>query len=567
MNYEEIDRITNESWIQRLLDMQTSYSLALEALEDSEKQNYKKGIADSCKTLGYCYWRFSDFSLSLSHSLRALDLYQKIGDKNGEANTLNNIGAVYMFQNDHQKRLEVNRQCKQIRLEIGDLEGVASSEGNIGETYLEMGDYENALKCFTNVLEHPKVSPQGIAWAYHNIGRINLANLKYDEALINYEKGLGISQSVNYDVLVTDSHLNITELFILQNKFDDALKSAESSLEVARKIGAKEGEKKALYYLSKIYESKGQFEASLKYHKDYHTIDMEISRDTEIERLKTTQLKVAYDKIEDQRNELIDSIKYAERIQNAVLMRNEKQKLVLNHFVCFQPKDIVSGDFYWFHQKGNYFYLCVADCTGHGVPGAFLTMLGTAFLNEIIALRENETPSSILDDLRFRIIQTLSHSANGGQDGMDISMIRLNTETKVAEWSGAYNPIIIVRANDSSSLETSSKYETLKNDTHALYEIKGDKQPVGLMSKMLPFKNHKIQLEKGDAIYLYSDGFADQFGGELNKKFKSNNLKKAFLDFQGLSMAEQGENLITIFNDWKGNREQVDDVCIIGFKI
>ena len=139
MLHLEIDQQTKAAWEERLLNLQNSYKESLTALENSEAINYKRGIAESCKNLGYCYWRFSDFSLSLSHSLRAIKIFQNLNDLKGEADTLNNIGAVYMFQNDNEKRLEVNLRCKKIREKIGDLEGVSSSEGNIGETYFEMG--------------------------------------------------------------------------------------------------------------------------------------------------------------------------------------------------------------------------------------------------------------------------------------------------------------------------------------------------------------------------------------------------------------------------------------------
>ncbi|MEZ4936621.1 MAG: tetratricopeptide repeat protein [Crocinitomicaceae bacterium] len=531
-------------------------------------KGYQKGVADCCRILGYCYWRFSDYSLSLSQSLKGLEIYQRIGDIQGEADILNNIGAVYMFQNDNEKRLEVNLRCKELRGLIGDLEGVASSEGNIGETYLEMGDYANANKCFESVLSDPNASPQGMAWAYHNIGRIKSLQKEFEEAYTYYKKGLDLSESVSYNVLITDSYLIITELFLEQKMYDKAISQAEKALEVSRKIGAKEGEKKALYYLSKIYEQLGQFEASLKYHKDYHSKDMEISRDTEIERLKTTQLKAAFDKIEEQKNELIDSIRYAERIQNAVLTRDQNQKLVTKYFVTYQAKDIVSGDFYWYYEKDHYFYLCVADCTGHGVPGALLTMLGTTYLNDIVTLNEDITPAFVLDRLRHRLIHALSKKSNddGTKDGMDISLIRFNRETLSAEWAGAYNPIWVIRKNK-TPLNSSTKPIALEGEQAMLYELKGDKIPVGDMEVLKPFSEHRIQFELGDLVYLFSDGFADQFGGKYGKKYRSGQLKEFLLQIHATEIHKQGELLQSEFNSWKRNLEQVDDVCIIGIEI
>lgn len=568
MNNPEIDQLTDRAWSNRMLDLQKSYQDAITLEEWSESINYKKGVADSCKILGYCYWRFSDYSLSLSHSLKAIKLYEKLGDRWAEADTLNNIGAVYMFQNDNEKRLEVNLKCKQIRLEVGDLEGVSSSEGNIGETYLAMERYEDAEKCFHEVLSDKNSSPQGLAWAHHNLGHVAKVRKDWKEALAQFLKGLEISESVNYTVLITDSYLSIVELYMAQDNQEEALKNAERALDVSREIGAKEGEKMALYYLSKIFELKKEFETSLRYHKDYHTIDMEISRDTEIERLKTAQMKVAYDKIEEQKNELIDSIRYAERIQEAVLTRDQQQTLLKDFNLLYRPKDIVSGDFYWYHEKDNHFFLCVADCTGHGVPGAFLTMLGTTYLNEIISLDEiNVSPGEILENLRSRIIKALAHSNHSGaRDGMDISMLKVNMDTLVCEWAGANNPLWILR-DKTKTVVGSNQFRSFENENWQLIEYKADKQPIGLSEKILPFKNHRIQLEKEDVLYLFSDGFADQFGGEKGKKYKTMQFKRKLLSLQNESMELQGKLLQQEFIDWKGEQAQVDDVCVFGFKI
>ncbi len=564
----QIDSRALEAWNERLLDLQKAYRESLDILEVSESINYKKGIAESCKILGYCYWRFSDFSLSLSHSLRAIKIFQQLNDKKGEADTLNNIGAVYMFQNEHQKRLEVNVQCKLLREQIGDLEGVISSEGNIGETYFEMEKYDEAQRCFESVLESPHASPQGMAWAHHNLGMIFKVRQDWKKALQSYKTGLEISESVKYTVLITESYIRITELYIELQELDNAIEQAEKALEVSRKIGAKDGEKRALYYLSKIYELKGQFKDSLRYHKDYHTIDIEISRDTEIERLKTTQLRVAFEKIEEQKNELLDSIRYAEQIQKAVLTRYQGQTLLTNYFVFYQAKDIVSGDFYWYFEQEDYYYICVADCTGHGVPGAVLTMLGTTYLNEIVTRTSSMSPAEILDELREHIIAGLSQNlSSGNKDGMDISLLRVNTKKRTAEWAGANNPLWIVRSNQLESLSTSYEVKMTDSVEYTLFELKGDRQSISIMENMSPFVNHSIQLEPKDRVYLFSDGFVDQFGGAQGKKLMSANFKSLLLAAQHLPISKQGEHISTHFNTWKGQYEQVDDVCVLGFEV
>lgn len=564
----EIDKSNLDAWDERLLDLQSSYKSGLEILTISQTRNYEKGIADANRTLGYCFWRFSDYSLSLHHSLEALKFYKNNGDLKSEADTLNNIGAVYMFQNDNVKRLEVNLKCKEIRQQVGDLEGVASSEGNIGETYFEMGDYHNALKRFKSVLIDSNASIQGLAWAHHNIGKVLKVQNQLTEALQSFKKGLEMSESVNYNVLVVDSYIEITELYLDQSDFSSAILNANNALALSKKIGAKDGEKKALYFLSTISEMQGRYKESLEFHKAYHIVDLEMSSDTEIERLKATQLKVAFDKIEEQKNELIASIKYAEQIQTAVLTSDQNQKLLKDFTVFYQPKDIVSGDFYWYHENEDHFYLCVADCTGHGVPGAFLTMLGTTLLNVIVTTNELISPAEILNQLRSRVINSLSQSlGQSNKDGMDISMIRVNTTSMKAEWAGANNPLIVLKNSNISKLDTNSKYNTVSAYESELFEIKGDKQPISISEKMTHYTNHQIQLHKGDIVYLYSDGYADQFGGKLGKKFMSLNFKKLLLQIKNKSIAEQGQALKANFLEWKGQIEQIDDVCVLGFKL
>ncbi len=222
------------------------------------------------------------------------------------------------------------------------------------------------------------------------------------------------------------------------------------------------------------------------------------------------------------------------------------------HFVIFQPKDIVSGDFYWVHEKDNYLYVAVADCTGHGVPGAFLTMLGSSFLNEISAGENFMKPAKILDRLREKIVKELSQKGlrGGSRDGMDISLIRIDLKNFQIMWAGANNPLWFKR-NDSDELE----------------EIAANKEPIGHSTNMNPYTNHEMQLAKGDTFYLFSDGYVDQFGGPEGKKFKKRAFRSMILAIQDKPMEEQKKFIEDSFDKWKGMLEQIDDVCVIGMKL
>jgi len=257
------------------------------------------------------------------------------------------------------------------------------------------------------------------------------------------------------------------------------------------------------------------------------------------------------------------SIKYAERLQLAILPSRKKMNEGLGDgFVLFRPKDIVSGDFYWLHEKEDVKILTVADCTGHGVPGAMVSVVCNEALNRCVKEFKLKEPKDILDKARELIINTFAKSGEGIQDGMDICMISIKED--ILHYSGAYNPLWIVRCIDKVSDVEKNEKGTVIIDDLALIELKACKQPVGLYDNSKPFIQTEIQLYKNDKIYLFTDGFADQFGGKLNKKFKSKPFKKLLINNSSLPMNEQQLILNATFDEWKGESDQVDDVCIVG---
>jgi serine phosphatase RsbU (regulator of sigma subunit) len=255
--------------------------------------------------------------------------------------------------------------------------------------------------------------------------------------------------------------------------------------------------------------------------------------------------------IEEKNRNIMDSIHYAKRIQDALLKQQDHITVTLpEHFVLFIPKDVISGDFYWSHQKGNYWFVAAADCTGHGVPGAMMSMLGIAFLNEITSEENILTPAQILNRLRNKVIKELGQESetHASRDGMDISLMQYDLDNKTFRWAGANNPLWIVRNNN-------------------VMEIKPDKQPIGIHPRISDFNNHEVSLLKGDIIYLLTDGFADQFGGSQGKKFKYKKLKESLLSIQQSTMSVQKEKLNKVFQEWKGDHEQTDDLTLIGIRI
>ncbi len=253
-----------------------------------------------------------------------------------------------------------------------------------------------------------------------------------------------------------------------------------------------------------------------------------------------------------QQSQINKSINYASKIQTAVLPdKNNFKEYFAEYFIIYKPRDIVSGDFYFLHKVNKYIILAAADCTGHGVPGAFMSMLGVAFLNDIVRQKNVETASDVLNVLRENVKESLKQKGEKGEqkDGMDMALCVIDTETNNLQFAGAHNPLIIVRNNK-------------------LIEIKADRMPVGVLRKKdKPFKNNEIKLEKGDKLYMYSDGFADQIGGENKEKYKSKRFKKLLLETSNMSMFEQKQTIETEFEQWKGTNKQIDDVVIIAVKI
>jgi serine phosphatase RsbU (regulator of sigma subunit) len=259
--------------------------------------------------------------------------------------------------------------------------------------------------------------------------------------------------------------------------------------------------------------------------------------------------------IEEKQKDILDSIHYAKRIQEALLKAEQHTSQHLpEHFILFKPRDIISGDFYWTLEKQDHLYLAAADCTGHGVPGAMMSMLGIAFLNEIAGSEQLLSPAEMLNRLRDKVVKELGTSGQS-KDGMDISLCKINLKSGEVEWSGANNPIWYVRTIKVNGAESKE-----------LIEIKGDKQPIGYSDFYKPFTNH-ILSEKNCIFYLFTDGYADQFGGEHGKKFKYKPLQQLLLNLQSKTLEEQKKELSSAFETWRGNLEQVDDVCIIGIRL
>jgi serine phosphatase RsbU (regulator of sigma subunit) len=290
---------------------------------------------------------------------------------------------------------------------------------------------------------------------------------------------------------------------------------------------------------------------------------------------RTCEIQEKNSELERQKKDILDSINYALRIQNAVFPVDESIQLWLgDHFIIHRPKDIVSGDFYWTTILDKYVIFCVADCTGHGVPGAFMSMLCISLLNEIVIKDKVIHPDEILNKVRVMIIDSLKQKGVMGEqkDGMDISICVYNKANNKLEYSGAHNPLYIVRKKDTELIPC---YKQLENEDYVLYEIKGDIMPISIYDKMDPFRRHSFNLLKNDRLYLFSDGIFDQFGGPDGKRFMSKSLKALLMETLNPEMGMQKVQLEKRIDEWQAfinpdtgqKYSQVDDICLMGIKI
>jgi serine phosphatase RsbU (regulator of sigma subunit) len=294
---------------------------------------------------------------------------------------------------------------------------------------------------------------------------------------------------------------------------------------------------------------------------------------------RTQEISLQNEELESQRDAIVnqkeqlesahlhlsDSINYAKKIQDSILPNKDiLNKKFSDSFVLFKPKDNVSGDFYWWTHIENHTIITAADCTGHGVPGAFMSMLGTSFLREIVQKEYITHTGVILRKLRKEVVKTLKQKGKSGEqkDGMDMAIISINHENNLLQFSGANNPLYIITANK-------RKLEGIENldGLPGFYEIKPDKMPIAIYERMDTFKTHEIQLEEGDQVYLFSDGYPDQFGGPRGKKFKYKPFKQLLYKNAEQNMLIQNKILSKTYDDWKGYQEQIDDVVIVGIKI
>jgi serine phosphatase RsbU (regulator of sigma subunit)/tetratricopeptide (TPR) repeat protein len=569
---------------------QGNYEKALECYSKSltiEKElGAKKAMGASYNNIGNIYDYQGNYEKALEYYLKSFAISEELGDKNRMGGSYNNIGNFYSDQDNLEKALEYYSKSLAIKEEIGDKKGMGNTCNNIGLIYQNQGNYEKALECYLKSLAIREEigDKQGMVNSYDNIGIICKNQGNYEKALEYLLKSKNTKQEINTIYGLDETSEALSEVYKELGKYKQALEMHELYMETKDSLAKMDAvEELYKFEVDKEYQLKKQADSIL--HADEIIIQQAENRAKEeqlksekqrrtgllvivglvlvslgfvfIQLRKTRAQKVViegqHEKLNESHREITDSINYAKRIQDALMTSAVYIKDVLpESFILFNPKDVVSGDFYWVYRspKGQ-IYFTVADCTGHGVPGAFMSMIGTSLLNEFIIENNIEDTAEVLTKMREQIIKSLDQKGLQGEnkDGMDMALCKYDPKKGTVQYSGAYNPLLHISKNE-------------------INQLKGDSQPVGLHTgKKLPFTSKEIQVAKGDMLYIYSDGFPDQFGGEKGKKYLSGKFKKFLLSISDKPIDEQDRLIKAEFTNWIGDHEQIDDVCVMGVRI
>lgn len=576
----------------------------LKALDIFEKKKNIKGIATVYGVLGNLYLSLDKYDMALNYYKKGLELFEKIGWKSYAATAMMNIGIIYKNKEEYNQAIDYFNKAHKIHLELGNFLEAAKCIGNVGGVEFSRGNYyksieyhKKSLEALTkvNVTRDIGVSLMSIGVCYDSLKNYPMASYYYKKSLekIDSTDHPSMKSTLAFQIYKVSKKVNdlenalkYHELFMDYNdtlinrenrkNLDDLLTKYETA-QKEKEIELQKGKIKLrniqvisisgllalivvlLFVLTVNYRRKKRDNIILEEkNKLISQQKEEILTQNEILQQQKEEIEAQRDEVVNQRDQITlqnhlitDSIEYAKHIQNAVLP--SKQLLgeyFSDSFIFYQPRNIVSGDFYWIKRFENSMILALADCTGHGVPGAFMSMLGMTLLNDIVAEQGNIATNLILEELRTRVKHSLKQSGDRfeAKDGIEIAICSITLDKMVMEYSGANIPLYIVRDNN-------------------LIEHRPTRNPIGYHPREVAFEKQTIAINKNDKLYLYSDGFMDQLGGDGYIKFKKNNLHNLLLSNSALPMEKQAQQLNHVLEQWKGLNDQTDDILVMGIKI
>jgi serine phosphatase RsbU (regulator of sigma subunit) len=616
---KKADDLYQQAWRLRYSDTKAGLQLSLQAGEISQKLSYPRGIAygllhraafhfllsledsflENLKTalrffesdndlpgqvralnfLGNIYDSYGDYENALKSCIKGLKILATADLKEEEADLLSTIGLVYNRLSDYDKAIESFQKGLVIRQNLNNAAAVASSLNLIARTHALKGDYQEALEFYKKSLQlrESQKDSTGLPWNYVGLASLYEKMNELDNAIEHYEKGLQLNVDLADKRCELNCYLGMGKVYIKMKNPGRGAHFLERALDVATILQSKPLLYEIHFSLAEAYELEKNLPLALKHFKLYHSIKEEVfnsetnnklknqqiafaversEQEAEIYRLRNVELKEAYEKIEEKNKDISDSINYAEKIQKAMLpLDHEIKEGLPQSFVLFRPKDVVSGDFYWFSKNKNSIVIAAADCTGHGVPGAFMSMIGSSLLDRNVKQNDITQPSEILNNLHADICEVLKQKGNSQEfgaerrDGMDVAICAFDGENRELQYAGAFRPLYYFRNNE-------------------LTEIKADKFSIGGVTAGTEkiFTNNTLPLQKGDTFYIFSDGYADQFNA-AGKKLMTKTFKEQLALIQAQPMEDQKKHLDKFFTDWKSEAEQTDDVLVIGIRI
>ncbi|MBL4651869.1 MAG: tetratricopeptide repeat protein [Flavobacteriales bacterium] len=584
-------------------DFETAIKNAVSALQIAEENNDKKNLGFSYLYIGFVNLSLGENKDVLPYYYKSLKIRKELGDKY-------NLGFSYTYLGNYYETSDLDScfyyhsQALSSRLKTGDSRSIADSYLLIGKVLFKQKLFDKAIENYNFALEKYQAinDIRRLAETYRIFAEIYIQQGKFEEAEIFLLRAMNLAQEVgaienliplyNELAILEEKKGNYSEAYSYVRKhidYKDSINNNKIYREITKHILKykieKEEKIKELYFqkekekqqLIALSASIGLVLVLAFLLFIFNRLKLTRKQKEAID-IQKHELEKTHDSLATHHKEIQDSINYAKRIQDAMLTsENHQRQQFPEHFILFKPKDVVSGDYYWSLEKEipsssvegieKYLYLTVVDCTGHGVPGAFMSMLGISFLNEITSHEKLLTPSEILDALRVRVIRELGQTGayKENKDGMDMSLIRMKFDkSEVTElvWAGANNPLYHIKKLDGLEIE-----KDIQNNTHYVKLIPPNKQSIGFDYNMVPFVDHKLLLEKGDSIVLFTDGFADQFGGKKGKKFKYKAFKQLLLEMKDKPMGEQKTIIDNRFISRMGDHKQIDDVCVIGLRV
>ena len=534
-----------------------------------------KEEASAIMGIGNIYSSMKSYELALKYYDQALSYFETAKDSVFVSYMLTNISEVYSSMKNFPKELECQRKSLRIKEKINDDYGLVYSYSNMAGLMAKSNKKDSALYYANAAINSSeKINNQEfLSSSYHALGEVYAQFNDYEKALKNYLTAIDIARKIKNPKTEYNLLKVISEAYIKLGNYKEATNTLENFILLNDSLNNIENQRSFNELQTQYETDKKEKEISLLNERDkkrqvviYSIIGLSLllgllsfvlfnrfrlkKRTASELEIRNKEISTQKYIIEEKQKEITDSIHYAKRIQNTLLAHKDFiDKFVPQNFILFKPKDIVSGDFYWATEYQDKFYLAVCDSTGHGVPGAFMSLLNIGFLSEAIKEKNISQPNEIFNYVRKRLTESIG--SDGQKDGMDAILICIETltdRTKKITYAAANNEPILIKDN-------------------TIIKLAKDKMPVGYGELIADFELHTIDCKVGDMLYLYTDGYADQFGGPKGKKFKYKALNDLLQSINRLQMQEQHHKLNGTIENWMNDLEQVDDICIVGIKL